>query len=62
MINPIRRLVYEILLQPIINVVHGVIDLTTGVLHRLPLHSRRVERRPYLWRWQNEVRSHPRST
>jgi len=61
MTHPLRRLLYELVVQPIIDVAHGVIDPTTNILHRLPIHSRRVERRPYLWRWQNDVRSHPRS-
>jgi hypothetical protein len=63
MINPLRRLVYEILVQPIISVTRGVVDLTKNALHRLPLHSPRVmERKAYLWRWQNDMPPPPRRT
>jgi hypothetical protein len=63
MINPLRRFLYVILMQPIINVARGVIDLTKDAFHWLPLHSPRVrERKAYLWRWQNDTRREPRRT
>jgi hypothetical protein len=63
MINPFRRLMYEMFVQPIINVAYDVIDLTKDAYHRLPLHSRRArQRRPHLWRWENLPPHEPRST
>lgn len=62
MINPLRRLLYEMFVQPIINVAYDVIDITKDAFHRLPLHSRRIrQRKPYQWRWENDVPRQPRS-
>jgi hypothetical protein len=35
MINPLRRLLYEMFVRPIINVAYDVIDLTKSAFHRL---------------------------
>jgi hypothetical protein len=63
MINPIRRLCYEVFVLPIVNSARKVIDLTTTAFRLLPIQSRQTrQRKPYLLRWQNDVPRTQRST
>jgi hypothetical protein len=60
MINPFRRLMYETFVLPFVTLAQHIIDLTKDTFHRLPLQRNR-QRKPYLWRWENDTRQERRS-
>jgi hypothetical protein len=52
MINPLRRLLYEMFVLPILNGAQKMIDLTSVALRPFRTgHDR--QRKPHLWRWEN---------
>jgi hypothetical protein len=63
MINPLRRLLYELFVLPILNGAQTTIELTSDALHVRPFRTKRDRpRKRYLLRWEHDTLRERRST
>jgi hypothetical protein len=63
MINPLRRLLYELFVLPVLNGAQKTIDLTSDALHLRPFRNKRGRpRKRYLFRWEHDTLRERRST